>query len=753
MPPSLGPREFPRRRTAPGAAPPGRAAALRLVPFLVLGGALAASALAQTGGGTDAGRPVTPPAERPEERSQEEGRVVAPPRKIGEIVDGTVQDLAPLGERVWFATGRNLRPLDPRTGEVGAPAPPSPFPETLVALDALEDEGRLVVATREEVRVLDEGGEGPTLSLRKYGEVADLAAFDEGRRIALLLEKEVLVLARGADGLEVLGRSGHTERLLALKRVDVVRRGERRIAFVVGTPRGATRRGMRSLLACDLDAANGYAEPRFLGAGWDPAAEFRSRDAQANAVALVPEGKRLIAWVACGRVGQLCEVDVTRPGAPRLLARHEIAERRPVENLLFDRERGRLLVAGGGLVHAFDLRRRELRGTVFASFVDGGKRDMALWRGPAGERYLWAGIAGSTPHVLVSVDVGGEAPERHVSRWWISSCDGAVCVPEWNSVYLPTFGGVARYDVTDRARPVPRGFQAAGGLTEHIELAWPDPDSREAGLLVTPSGDGVVRLWPISREHPDPGPPREFQHVPRAFEGHGLYQNDATTYRRGGRLYVLSDLADRRTGTVALRALDPESGRWVVAAERDERLRDNAVDITVDGDLAFVTCRGGLLVFDLAGLPSRLRLRSRHVIDVDGREGPDRTRGFVILPDGETIWLASDSPASLSTWRYERRTGRLTGPLAVRREGLSGFTGRMHLYAPTRRAYAGAREGKLYELDVSDPTRIRILSVWSDPGYRGPIVEGKVYEFPEGPRLLVAKDREGFALLDPDDGS
>lgn len=729
--------------TAFGAWAPRRSRRLRAGIVLVCAPLLGASGVSRA----QTPRPGAAGAE-----GQGQAVATAPPRMVGGIVDGGVEDLAVLGGRVWFTSGRNLRSLDPRTGEVGPPAAPSPFSAQLVAIEVLEAQQRLVVATEREVRVLGNGEEGPRLAMDAYGRAVDLAIFDGGTRIAVLLEREVLVLAHEAGRLELLGRSGPTDRLLALKRLCVVRQGERWLAFVVGTPREANRRGMRSLIACDLDAAGGYAEPRFLGTGWNPASEFRSTDAQANALVVLHEKKRLVAWVACGKAGQLCEVDVTRPGRPRLLARHELAAGRPITNLLHDPERGRLLIAGGGWVHVFDLRGRALRGSGFAGFADGGERDMALWRGEGGERLLWAGIAGSTPFVLVGADVSGDEPHLHAKHWWIFSCDGVEAVPEWNSLYLPTFGGIARYDISDRSRPQPRGFQPAGGLTEHIELAWPDPGSRDAGLLVTPSGDGVVRLWPVSREHPDPGPPREIQHVPEAFQGHGLYQNDATTYRREGRLFILSDLADRRTGTVALRAFDLESGRWTVAAERDERLRNNAVDITVDGDRAFVTCRGGLLVFDLSGLPGRLRLASRHVIDVDGREGPDRTRGFVILPDGVTIVLASDSPASLSTWRYDRERGRLTGPLAVRRTGFSGFTGRMHLFAPTLRAYAGARSGKLYELDVSDPERIDVLSVWEDPGYRGPIAEAKMIVFPEGPRLLVAKDREGFVLLDPDDG-
>ena len=92
----------------------------------------------------------------------------------------------------------------------------------------------------------------------------------------------------------------------------------------------------------------------------------------------------------------------------------------------------------------------------------------------------------SRDHVLSSAAVDVATPQPSVLRqdWWIASCDGAVAVPEWHSIYLPTFGGLVRYDVTDETHPAPiaGSYRAAGGLTDeaarahrHAERPRPHP--------------------------------------------------------------------------------------------------------------------------------------------------------------------------------------------------------------------------------------------------------------------------------------
>ena len=72
-------------------------------------------------------------------------------------------------------------------------------------------------------------------------------------------------------------------------------------------------------------------------------------------------------------------------------------------------------------------------------------------------------------------------------------------------------------------------------------------------------------------------------------------------------------------------------------------------------------------------------------------------------------------------------------------------------YEPTtQRVYAGGTQGRLWEFDASDPTSLALRSVWNSP-YVGETQDCRIYDFGSGPRVLFAKNNEGFAILDPDD--
>lgn len=673
-------------------------------------------------------------------------RAGSAPRLVGEIVDGTILDVAGTPAGPWIATGRNLRRLDPETGEPADLHPAAPFDQTVHCIEATPD-GGLVVGTRGAVQAFAPDGTARTFHTGELGVVADLKLLGGSGRIAALIGAELVVLGpEGEDGLALLGRSGPTRELLSLERLSVLEHGGFWTVGVVGTPRSATSRGVRALLVAELGRDG--TSPRFHGKAWDPATLFSDRFGSAQSVRLVAEGERRVAYVASGVEGQLARLDVTRPGTPELLERIVLHPQHAVSDVSLDQERGLLYVASINQLHVLDLASRRVLGSVHVPFHAAGDRDMGLCVLPDGRRILWTSTRREVEHALNAVDVTRpDAPRRSAQRWWIGSSDGAVAILPWDSVYLPTWGGVARYDISDPSRPEPRGYQPARtAATEHIHWAWREPGSQEEAWLVTAGGNAQVMLWPVSRTQPDPGPPRTFEFTPPGMQPIDTYQLDAVPYRRDGELYILSDLADRATDRVALRALRVSTGTWVYTAEEDSRLLANAQDVTVAGDLAFVTVRGGFFVVRLDRLPRRLEVVGEHVISV----GPDRFRanGVALTADRRTLFLGCNTPGRVVSFQYDPRSHRLSRPLSVL-EDIPAVTGRIRLHEPSQRLYAAARGGRVLEIDVSDPRRLRLLSTWQAPGYDGPMQDVILLETPDGPLVLASKTNEGFALLAP----
>ncbi len=697
------------------------------------------------------------PAEAPGAAPEEAGagsqpsdeRTFQPPRTLGEIFDGTIRDVAGTPTGPWIATGRNLRRLDPLTGEPVELHSASPLPDTITCIAAPPD-GRLVVGTERGLYVHEPSGVTRVLAGERLLMIEDLEVLGDTGLVAFLSGLELVIVGpKGEDGLEVVGRTGETAKLLSLDRLSLLEHDGVWTAYIVGTPNSAERRGQRSLLVAELGADG--KRPRFNSEAWEPAQYFRDPSASALAVRVFQVGARRIAYVACGTPGQLAKVDVTNGEKPRYLEQIVLHAGQPVANLAVDPGRGLLLVASANMLHVLDPETDEVLGTTRVGFYDGGDRDMGLCALEDGRRMLWTGTHHEVEHVLNGIYITEPRRARRVAgRWWISSSDGGVMVPEWNSVYLPTWGGIGRYDITDVSQPEPKGYHHAGhGATEHIEIVWPDPEDRDRALLVTAQGNGPVMLWPISRDAPDPGKPAMHDLLPREMVGNLIYQNDATTYLRDGELYVLSDIADRRTNRVSLRALHVGTGRWTHVTEENDGLRANAQAVMVQDDLAFVTLTGGFFVVRLDQLPERMEIVAEHVISL-GR-GLTRVTGLQMTSDMRSLFIGTDSPGRVLSYSYDPRSHRLSKPHHVI-EDLPGVVGRLRLHERTGRLYCAARDGTVLEVDVSRPRRPRLLSSWKSGGYHGPMQDIHIVETPEGTRLLVSKNNEGFAILEPDAG-
>lgn len=673
----------------------------------------------------------------------------SPPRLVGEIADGTIRDVVGTPQGPWITSGRNLWRLDPLSGEPLELHPASPFAHTLTALEVAPD-GTLWASTGRGIYRLDADGAQRLYESPELGRFSDFELLGDSGCVAALAGREVVVLGPQESGSLVLrARSGPLEDLLSLDRLEVLEHEGGYSAYVVGAPRTARQRWVRALVR--LEIPRGTLVPRIQGSMFDPTAEFDDPAASTQAVAVLAYGKRRVAYVAAGEAGQLLRLDVSDPARPRRLERIVLQAGARVLNVSLDRERDLVFAISANRLHVLAGRAGEPLAELHVPFQDGGERGLGLCVLPDGRRILWSGTRHEVEYALHGIDVSDpRAPRVIAQRWWLASSDGAVAIPEWDSVYLPTWGGIARYDISDPTRPVPRGYQPAGvGATEHIEWIWRDEDSREEAYLVTPQGNGPILLWPVSRQNPDPGPPRRFDYPLPGLDPMRSYQNDAAFYRKDGELYLLSDMGCRVRQEVTLRAIQVSSGRRAHVSERHAELLAYAQSITVAGDLAFVTCVGGFFVVRLDLLPERLEVVGEHVL----RQGPGRFRasGLAVSSDRRHVFVGRDSPGLVLSLAYDPERHRASAPLSVI-DGIQGIAGRMRLFEPSGRLYAAGREGLVYEVDVRDPRRLRLASTWQAPGYDGQMQDVQPIQTRDGLRILVAKNNEGFALLVPSEG-
>lgn len=695
-------------------------------------------------------------------------QAIEPPTTVGEIFDGTCRDIAANRDRIWLAQGRNLVILDPATGRRVADDDLSPFPEALVAVEYEGKTDALVVATEHTVYVRSGDRPVKTWTEADLPTIADVKTWPGTNKLFVIGGNALAVVDYAGMEMRQLSQITLPPGLSHVHRLHVMDVDGRMMAYVTAQLADARRRGVRGLAIADLDSADGYTDPSFYEEYWDPVQHYGNPMASAHCVQVIPNltGDDDYAYVACGVEGQLTKLNVTDPSNPQPVGKIDLAvdstgDGKPdfdVFQVLKDPEHSRLYVASANLLHIVDPAADQELGSRNVGFYDAGDRDMAYRIGPNGERQIWTATHHSVSHVLKCIDVTRDTPNLLLNLWWISSCDGAVAVPGWGSVYLPTFGGVARYDVSDETNPVPvaDGYQPANGTTEHIELMWLDADERDQALLLTAPGNGGVRYFPVSVAEKNPGPPTHLVEKPVAWGTDPVYQNDVACYRRDGANYVLADLANRRTHEVALQAYNMVEGTWLNAVEQRPELGANSKDIEVFGDFAAVTCRGGFFVVRLDALPEAMSVVQEVVVLLEGETQPKTISGIAANADLTHLFLGTDGPGqkAVLSYAFDADTGKARGPVDVLTgPEIPGSTSRARYHAAAERLYVPSRGGNLLEVDVSDPTDLRLLSIWQSPrGYSGEMQDAYAYDFGNGPRILAVKNNEGFAILDPDDG-
>lgn len=690
---------------------------------------------------------------------------VQPPRIAGEIFDGAPSDICAGPNRVWVAQGRGVAVLDALTGTRLGDDGYSPYDSTVQAIEYdVATLTRALVTTRFLHVFVGSNThlEWQPPPTEVFAGFQDVKLWTPGKLVIGIAGNQVHVFDYANGQLVRLSQTTcPISDVSVFRRVHVREVDGRLMAYFVAGLRSSTLPRPLSVVIADLDLAGGCAAPHFYTNDWRPHVHYGDPYAATRAVEVFPNlvGTQDIAYVA-DVTGQLTQLDVSDPANPVFLAQFApngtCGPTAYVYNLLGDPARGRLYVAGEDKLYTYEVPSMTMTGCTFVHFQDAGKHDLALVKKRNGTRRIWTATAKAVAYVINAIDVASPQPVHVGETWWISSSDGAVATPRWNSVYLPTFGGVARWDVTDETRPqvVQTSYRPANQATEHIELLYPDRQDPTHALLVTATGLGGAQLWPVSQNAPDPGVPTLVRQPVTAWGANApVYQNDAEPYQRQGKNYVLGDLAHLGTGAIALQAYELGAGQYAELVVSSPFLAPHSMDVCSTQNFAAVACRGGFFVANLMGLPNTLSLAAVKQVDVDGDGIGETIGGIGANAAGTVLYVATDSHPAVLTYGIDPVSGQVTGPLSVyTNPTLTGSVGRVRYFSATARLYVPARGGTLYEFDASNPSQLDLLSTWRSSGCTSELQDAHIYDFGKGPRVLAVKNTEGFVLLDPEDG-
>lgn len=681
-------------------------------------------------------------------------------RTIGEIHDGTPQDIAAGAGVLYLAQGRHLALLDPATGSRTGNYTAEPYPEKLVAVEYDLSNDILFVATERKIHIYyQKDGTEHIWENTGQSKIEDFKYIASDSIIVAVLFDRIKIITHAGNEPFVVSSFATPPGISFFNRIHIAHTGDGYMAYLTGFITGQTIRGVNGLIIAYLDSENGYAAPSVYPAFWNPVTHYGSPAATVWNVQVVGNymGQYTYAFVACGTEGQLTVLDVTDPSAISFVMKKELFAGFPVFNVLLDdANKRRLFAASANILHAVDIQSMDVLGSVNAGFYDAGNRDMALYNAGYRAYHVWTATHEGVGYVINAVNVTTNRLVHDIRHWWISSSDGAVAVPEWNSVYLPTFGGLVRYDISDIANPVAvnGSYRPAGGIIEHIDIMFPDPADKNHALLLTAPGSGGVQTWAISKENPDPGEPQKYVEKPSHWGNDPVYQNDVAFFQKDGVNYLLADLSNRKTQEIALQIFNMSTGQWLNVIDQSPGLTSNSKTVRVWGDYAFVTCTGGFFVVDLSNLPASAGITDVVPNDWNNDGRPDDVASLVVSDDGNHIFIAH-RPGVVQSYQFHPAAGTVTGPLDI----LSGtdISGAVSpggsYYAPLKRVYFPGDNGTIMEIDASDPSNLSLLSKWNNGGYFGEMQDCKIYDFGFGPALLAVKNNEGFAILKIEDAA
>jgi hypothetical protein len=590
----------------------------------------------------------------------------------------------------------------------------------------------------------------------------------------VLSHDKLRVLSHSSSGATALCATKIGSALAVGTRLQVhTLRSGKSVGYVIGVLSNATARDKNGLMTFELNPRGRWQAVERQT--FSPATSYGPH-ASAHYLQIISDPRTGTdrAYLASGRQkvqgtfsALVLELDVANPAiSPAVKTVIHLSPTTDAWNVQKNSAQDSLWIACSNRLHRLSVATKTSIGSTSVPFYDAGERDMAYLQIPNRGAELWTATHHSVDHCVHQIAIESPTnprflPKRINHLWWISSNDGAVAVPEFRSVYLPTFGGLARYDISNPARPVPaadsarkNAYQASTSNTEHVAYLRL---SATTGYVVTVSGAGGFEAFAVNSTDPNPAPPIVLRNLPSTK----VYANGIATYAAGGKHYVLVDVTDRTTNpnTYLLQAWQytgPGAFKFVSQTGVQHTVIGTGLahNVHVFGSHAFVGGEGLFMVIDLSSLPTSMKVTDTVLIPQQ-----DGVRGIAVTDTHVFVGLDGNANGgAIESYTFDARTGDVGGttnrPLhrltSIDIPGLQ-VDSRVRHNPRSSRIYACGKGGRLYEVDVSNPARLVPLSTL-DHAYEGESQDCRIYTIGGKPLILYVKNNEAFALLDPDDG-
>lgn len=392
------------------------------------------------------------------------------------------------------------------------------------------------------------------------------------------------------------------------------------------------------------------------------------------------------------------------------------------------------------------------------------------------------------------------APEGYYSA---GPADGGVANFNWESVYLPTFGGVVRWDISGPAplpNPNPGSYRPAkvgaqSYITEHLELVDLGPLGSPSWHLISSCAQGNFFSWPIDPTSHDPLAGAIHDPGGSYYPWAGGYGNDIAVGTDAGTSdkWVYVDHSHGGSDRIGFGRYNWTTGSWstpplVWEDAVPKEIVPNVRDLSVDGKWMLAAAEGGFLVVDLD------TWQVSDQVYTSAMAGLSFTRVTGIERSDDRIFVSLGGPDryGFAMYDFDPMNGRVLDPIT----GLPGDTPHQVLLdqaapgqddfpgvflkegerislvqtqaVPKRlRLYSGTGNGHLVEIEWDELTdTMTAKSRWHNGGYFEEIADCNVYKigipggfssssFGPGPaftlRILVAKTRETFEIVSPPD--
>jgi hypothetical protein len=737
------------------------------------------------------------------------------PTTIANVRDGTIRDVAAGQEWVLVAQGGRIAFFDMDT-EGSAERLLTPlfldgftYPGEVGAIEWDEENADIFVVVRYftagnctdesamtslvHYHKLSAGSGSTTAQAPQGGDIVDIKMIPEHRVLVVATGEAVGVLDYSSGAIQPFSPGAENgfvpkpDGMALIKRLHVHKNTNGKFyAYVVGTLQGVPSRDLKALGMIDLNSEENFRELSVVDLNmasatsqiWDPRLHFGAK-ASTNYLQIISDASigTDTAWIACGmgqgvtEVPTVATLELAAAGASPLPAPEAIPLDAPgsvsgAVNIVGSANGARMYVATENVVHVVDTALRRTTSSRNVGFFDGGPRDMA-WVAleKEGIEAIWVGNGNQGDNLIHGIQVYPGQPKPLAQRWWISSSDGVVAVPEWNSIYLPTFGGICRYDLSKgetKPEMVHDSFSYVGhgnGPVEHIDFLRLGSDN---GLVVTVNGGGGVQAYPVSASSPNPGSPQTAKANPSPV----VYANDVAAYTSpAGRHYILADVTDRistPTNTHYLQAFVYDPSTRILSHLVDSPPVSSPVTgsgksgaiasvVAVCGNHAIVGGQRILFIVDLRGLdedPPRLEIVGDPLVETPGSFS---FRG--IACDGKYLFTSyRGDGGGIRSYEFFPEA---TPPLSLKHTLTEGPEcrplhpiGRLRLHPSEPRLYLCGEGGRLIEI-AYDPGSgaLTALSVWHS-GLAQETQDARLYDFGSGIRVLFAKNNEAFAIVD-----